>query len=42
MEGIEVIETEWGSELHKRLIAENTGRGWPIVIHRKHGRKHGG
>ena len=22
MEGIEVIETEWGSELHKRLIAE--------------------
>ena len=22
MEDIEVIETEWGSELHKRLIAE--------------------
>ena len=22
MESIEVIETEWGSELHKRLIAE--------------------
>jgi hypothetical protein len=22
MDGIEVIETEWGSELHKRLIAE--------------------
>jgi hypothetical protein len=22
MDGIEVIETEWGSELHKRLVAE--------------------
>ncbi len=22
MEGIEVIETEWGSELHLRLVAE--------------------
>ena len=22
MDGIEVIETEWGSELHQRLIAE--------------------
>ncbi len=22
MDGIEVIETEWGSELHRRLIAE--------------------
>jgi hypothetical protein len=22
MEGIEVIETEWGSELHRRLVAE--------------------
>lgn len=22
MKGIEVIETEWGSELHKRLIVE--------------------
>jgi hypothetical protein len=22
VDGIEVIETEWGSELHKRLVAE--------------------
>lgn len=22
MQGIEVIETEWGSELHRRLVAE--------------------
>jgi hypothetical protein len=31
VEGIEVIETEWGSELHQRLVAEDAGGEYVMV-----------